>query len=733
MRKTRFLTDEEKKQGAQVLSQFQGLNGIGYSLLGDTPVYLLAIMYGATNVQLGYISSAAFIAGVLLPVLPRLLKGKNIISVLSISWLIRGLICIGYLGLYLLSDQAAVYLILGLYTAFSIIRTAGVVMFKPIIRMITTSTNQGAVFGKINMSFQVASIFSKAISFLVTSLQQLSGLLGIISLQMGGVLVNTLAAIRIRRTPCRETVSYQRGRGVFTLLKESLQQKDLRKVVILQWLSTAVFVLFNLSVPFVRSRIDFSTSEVFLYSLTLTSSAIVSSLLVRTFSDAVGSKPLMIMTTLLATVLMLLWFVVPESFSKLAFYILGFISMIVVSGNNMLINKLSIKYMPEDDQVSFSSMLNFVIAVISFTLGLLGGRLIDFGPVGTRIVCNQYSWTFLLNAGLSLAALILALRVKEGGSLSNRDAAAMFLSAYGIRAFLDISRLQKTDDPMKKRTVLLSLGRNSNDVATSEIERVMHSPFAAEKAEFIRSLFYNPRPSLLPLLLDDAADNDSYTRYDSLFALGSYPDRASEELLIPMLESPDGRLQAAAAKSLGRIGNSDYLDTVVQLWQEEREISNLLNYIIALYNMDGEGRYLERLFREGTHLLSGRGQQSRYALHADLLQFEPKLSLLYQQGNIQRGDGLKDFLDEARDQPDFLSRHDELIAWFEDEDFHAIRSFCSDTVTRNQRQPVEDPQLHHKRHIGASIIRCCSEEYAFNYSDALAVLYFTYQVVRPLN
>ena len=51
-------------------------NGVAYSLLGDTLVYLLAISFGAGNIALGYISSASYIAGIVLPFVPQMFQGQ---------------------------------------------------------------------------------------------------------------------------------------------------------------------------------------------------------------------------------------------------------------------------------------------------------------------------------------------------------------------------------------------------------------------------------------------------------------------------------------------------------------------------------------------------------------------------------------------------------------------------------------------------------------------------------
>jgi hypothetical protein len=736
MEKTRFLTEEEKQRGVKGLVQFQSFNGMGYSFLGDTTVYLLAIMYGASNVQLGYISSAAFLSGIFLPLVPRLFAGRNIVAVLSTAWILRGLVCIGYTGLYFLEGRAAVYLILAIYTSFSVIRTAGVVMFRPMMRMISTNANQGQVVGKSDFAFQSSAIFSRGASFLITSFERFSGLNGLMGLQLIGVLSNTLAGLSVRKIPCRETVEYRKGAGVLSQLRTAGKNKNLLRALILQWLSIAVLVLANLTIPFVRSRLSFTTSEVFLFSMGITLATILAAMFVRTFADKIGSRPLIIITSLFTLIFTAVWAFLPETLGKVIYFIPGILLMFMVSTSRMLIGKLMIQVMPDDDRIGFNSMVDFITALISLILGVAGGRLIDYGPDGGTLLLNGYTWTFALGALLSFLIFLLTLHLEESDTMEEKDAAALLLSIDGLRAFMHISKLQRISDPIRKQTVLLSIGSNRNDVATSEIRRMLLSPFSSEKAELIRSLFYNPRPSLLPLLLEEAADYDSYTQNEAIFALGAYKSAETEKLLLKLLESSSARVRASAAKALGGIGHTASLGRISAMFLGEQDVRNRMNYTIALSNMDPDGEYLQDLFSSRMQEGSRRFRQSLFSLNAELLNYTPDLAHLFQLGNARKGAGLRDFLDETRDHPNFMSRHPELVGWFRTEQYGKIVDFCRTIMVDSGIRFTEPMTVEARRRstIRKSITACCERfntDAKTNYDFILALLYYTYQVVKP--
>lgn len=70
MARTRYLSDSEKRLGQKYLYTSEIYNGLGFSMLGDTIVYILAVRFGASNLALGYIASAMYIVGIILPSWP---------------------------------------------------------------------------------------------------------------------------------------------------------------------------------------------------------------------------------------------------------------------------------------------------------------------------------------------------------------------------------------------------------------------------------------------------------------------------------------------------------------------------------------------------------------------------------------------------------------------------------------------------------------------------------------
>ncbi|MCK5200401.1 MAG: MFS transporter, partial [Spirochaetales bacterium] len=484
---TKFLSEEERQKGRKRVYSFQALNGMGFTFMGETPVYLMAIHFGASNIELGYISSVIFLTGFILAGLPRLLAGKNLIKVQSTAWFIRGFVVLFYLALLFLDGKPAVLLIMIVYTLFCSARMIGVAIWNPLIKMVTTSGNRGIVLAQGNIANQTSSVIAKLISFIITSFQFFSGIFGILLLQIIGVFFNTAASIQLKRVPCREKIEYRKGRNIFVILKDSLKRKERRYSLILKWVMIALIVLNGLTIVFIRKEAGFNSNVVFLYSMVISLAVILSGLFARTFADKMGSRPLLIGMSAALSVSYVVWIMLPVSESMdlpvYLYFILGFVTNFFLWSGNLLISRVLVNMMPEDDSFSYNAMINFVMAFFSFASGIFGGLLIDLGQRTELVLFNSYSYLFAFAMLLSLVLVVLSLRLIDKGSMSARETAAILFSFEGMRAYMDIGKLNATEDPIRKRTVLLSISQNEAPVATEEMRHIIASPLSSGKGE----------------------------------------------------------------------------------------------------------------------------------------------------------------------------------------------------------------------------------------------------------
>ena len=90
---TDFLTQDEREKGVRLLLWHALFNGLGYGFLAETIIYLLALQFNPSNTQLGFISSAIHIAGLVLLFVPRLTNGMNLRKLFFSAWMFREFLC----------------------------------------------------------------------------------------------------------------------------------------------------------------------------------------------------------------------------------------------------------------------------------------------------------------------------------------------------------------------------------------------------------------------------------------------------------------------------------------------------------------------------------------------------------------------------------------------------------------------------------------------------------------
>ncbi|MBD3307058.1 hypothetical protein GF348_11815, partial [candidate division KSB3 bacterium] len=305
--KTQYLSPAEREKGQRHYLRFSMCNGMGFNLMGTTTIYLMALYFGASNTQIGYLSSVLHVSGLVLLFLPRVLAGKNIITVQFSAWFLRGMFCVLYVFVVFFQGPGAVYIIMIVYTLYCLARTVGVAMMAPVQRMLTTSATTGELVVKASTGNQTSRLLALFLSFLVLSVRQISELAGLFILEFLGIVMNTVAALQIRQVPCREVVEYRSGRNMLVILRESLKYRERALTMAIKWLFLSETVIFAFIVPFLRKITGFPSNIIFVYTIIAAFATITAAYFLKPFVDRIGSKPLLMMASFLLAFLWIVW------------------------------------------------------------------------------------------------------------------------------------------------------------------------------------------------------------------------------------------------------------------------------------------------------------------------------------------------------------------------------------------------------------------------------------------
>ncbi len=722
--KTHHLSNEEKKIGVHNLLTHAVFNGLGFGLLGQTVVYLLAIHFNATNTQLGYIASCHLISGIIFIFLPKLLSGFKSTKVFFYGWLFRGIVCLLYGFTLFLNGQKSVLLILSVYTLFCISRHFGILVHQPLQKRLAAKNATGQLLLKMNTNFQSSLLAGRIISFLILSIKQFSGLIGLLFLQFFGVIFNTISSIFILKIPARDVIESPKDTNLFKTMIKFLKNKKTNLVIIIHWLSRSTLILIGLTIPFTKKIINMPENFVFLFTIVMSIGMVLSGFILKPFADKLGSKPILLLISIVESIVFLVISFIQPGINWIFIFIIGFVISFIKVVVLQLVSRLLIHSMPEEEKINFSSVMQFSSAIVALLIGFIAGKLIDLGEYLNFNLLNSYSMVFFAGAFISILTAILCFFLKEKGSMSLKQIANIFFPISNLRTFLDIYHFNITEDPKKRQFILMSLNDSDTPFAEHEIKKILSNPLSSEKEEVLKSLFVRPRPSLLQDIIEEAKDKYSYNRTKAIFALGAYDEKKVRQLLINILDETDPYVQSTAAKSLARLGNKSQLEKIKSLSLKNNNYPvDKMNYLIALNLMDKKGEYLQNIFNNFIEIKSRKSQQAYFSLVSNILNMSPSLNKIYEKENLKMNYGIKEFLFETKQLKIFYDNHKFILESYMNNKYKKIWNLCFTFLNNNKI-------LGKTYFLKKSILTFDLNK--INENNTIAVIYFTYQLLLPV-
>ncbi len=716
---TDFLTREERERGSRLMLGHALFNGLGYGFLAETIIYLLALQFNPTNTELGFISSAVHIAGLVVLILPRISNEINLNKMFYASWMFRGAASLFYFLVLFTRGQTAVAIILAVYAVFCIFRIIGASMAEPVQQMLVTTETRGRFVAQLFISNQSARLVSQLLSYGLTSFAYFNNLNGLLILIGLGIFANTIAALFLMKIPFREKSRYQKGNSLIKVFARAVKNREQILVILIRCFSLSAAVLIGFAVPFLRVVADYPQNMVFLFSVVGTFGMMVSGLFLRPIMDSIGSKPLLLAAFIGQGITFLLWGILNNS-PLGVFLLLGFATTFLQAATYQLVARLVLNVIPSHDKISFMSLLNFLTALFAFLTGLIGGILIDLNEKISLPVGSSYTLTFFAGAAYCGLSLILVLSVRDYGSLGMRETANIIFSPRNFKTFMDIYNFHLTDNPVKRQTILTALNYAPTPHAEPQLRQILDNPIAPEKEQILISLFTNPRPGLLPLIIREAENRESPQQQSAIFALGAYPDSAGVDALNRLFSSKDPRISAAAAKSLARTGNPsnpEELEKVLSI--PGHPTRAILDIMVALSVAGERTRYLSRLFQIVPAERGVYHQQNILSLAAALDEYNPRLDWIYSRENGESGAGLRLIMEEARSFQPFFDQAEQLKELCLRAEHGKLVSWCSRVLKEFGLSDLPEAVSLSREPADLQTV-----------STSLARLFFTYQLLN---
>lgn len=674
--RTTILSATEREQGLALFMRYITFNGLGVFLLNNTVVSLMAIHFGASNLELGYINAAFHVTGVVSLLVTRVFRGVKVNKLYGWAWMVRGLVALLYGLLFVLSGPVARFTILVIFTGFCVSRAVGVSVGHAVQRDVMRDRDVGSSTVRFNLRLGYAQLISQLLAVGLLAPAFFDGIGGLVMIAYVGAIMNTFASLALLKIPGRSVVEHLDSGAALRTTMDILRERRHAIPLLVHVLGMGVNVLFAFQVVFIRRVLGMPPSVAVLFTVFGALAAIAVNLSLRPFADEVGERSLLTLTSIGLVVVALVWTFIPPTLPVPVYFVLGFLTFFFLRSLLTLKSAALIKSIPDRNRIPYTSTANVLLGVTSITLGLIGGALADVALLVPHLVMHEYSLTFLFTAMIAAVVVVLSARLPGSRNLSLRETADIMLSRKNLRAFLYANQLDFVSDPVQRETLLLSLERSATPVATSRLRQRLRGPSVAERERVLRSLFRSPRVQLLEEIVQEARDTGSYTRRDAIFCLGAYPTERSETALREIVAEGEERMRAGsvgvsapvysegsaiALKSLARLECGDVLPIIRERLSGPLSPRAELDLAVAEAILDPEGPQLRTLFARAFARESVGFAIVRLTIAFNRLNLNPTLEFYFRTEASAPGRGLSDLLEDASEFHAVLAIRDEVL------------------------------------------------------------------------
>lgn len=567
-----------------LLTQQAFFNGFGYPFIIEAVIILLALYYGASDLQMGFIFAAPHLTGFAAVFAPQILAGVDMSAIWSRMWWTRGLIAILYLVVPLvpgIEGDTRVWLVVLVQYLVGVARALGMTVYVPVLKALTPQRDISSTMARVMTSTQTGTLVCRVVAFVWLG----SGLLGehyaLLALIVMGILSNSYTATLVGKLPATGEMEASSLGGVLQVLRGLAASRATRRVAVLTLVQTGMFIFAGYTVSYCKNVLQYGGTRIFFLMLAASVVSIAATHMVRIIGERITTRLLLLLTTLLTGVCALLW-ALPGLLpcgNSFWFYLLLFpLTGVGASVAGTKLMSLQSEYLPKNSAAR--------VAIAFQMLTLLGGagslglvqllQAKDGGWLAAQLDgrlaaagLHEYSAMFLVWALAALVVWLIArsLPARQEQSLHKELSLLLPQNLYDIYRTYTLSNLDPQRMRGQGRLVLEGVMLNASALSHSLLRESLHTTEISRRYSALRMLVCRPQADVLPEVLAEAADEQSPLRFEALTALGFMKEREAIPLLRRLSGDADPLTAANAMKSLLRLGEVVPEEEVLALWQ----------------------------------------------------------------------------------------------------------------------------------------------------------------------
>lgn len=453
-----YLSQRQTVKGLDLVIK-EGLTSEAMSALtGGTFLVAMAILLGASNVQIGLLAALPTLTNIFQLLAIWLLQKYNnrrAIAVLCNAFARFPLLIIGALPFLFTTGTSIGVLIFLLFFHYFFGSVAGA-SWNSWMKDLVPEKKLGTYFSHRTRLTQTLNVFLSLILALVLDyVKKVHPHMELTTygvMFIGGGILGLLGTWLLSRTP--EPVSYLPRENVFKLFKRPLKDKNFRNLLFFN--SFWSFAL-NIATPFftvyMMKNLALPLSYIISFAILGQVAGIFAVKIWGKYSDHYSNKTIIKIAAPIYIFCILAWPLagMPSSFVVMAVIVaaINIFSGVATSGINLALTNIGMKLAPKNESIVYLSAKNMMVAFVSAAGPILGGFLADFfsnrsfvwsvqwdGPRGTSVLpileLHNLAFLFIIGGVLAMIALKTLRFVKEQGEVSKDLAIAGMKTGFKI-------------------------------------------------------------------------------------------------------------------------------------------------------------------------------------------------------------------------------------------------------------------------------------------------------------
>jgi MFS family permease len=526
-------------------------------------------------------------------------------GLLSIPWIIMS------------GSQTTFVFVAAIVALFAILRSIGITAFFPWAQEYVPNAIRGRFSASNNLITSLVGLIAVAIAG--TILDQISGLNGYLVLFGAAVFFGMLALWTASHRPGGAPAP--KDDPASRNIKDAIRDRDYIRYLAGAGLMTFAIVPLNSFVPlYLQEQVGISVGGVVYVQTGILIGALLSTTFWGWAADRYGSRPIMLVGTVIWALLPICWIIIPRN-GDLGFYIALAIAFAqgvanmgwVIGGQRLLYNKI----VPPAKKTGYMALFTAWMGVTGGLSLLIGGLLVQVsaGLSGQFLLFSLDSYTGLFLIGFLLIILSIQLlkTVRGDDQFTLDEFANLFLRGNPFMAVTSMIRHHLTNDEHGTILATTRLAETRSPLVVEELLESLADPRLAVRMEAVISISHTqPDPRLTEALTNLLPGTELALSVVAAWALGRLRDPSAIAALRVSLESPYHAIRAHAARALGALGDHQSAPLFLERLRDETDKGLQMAYAAALGKL--QVREAAGLLLETLHETQNQGARLELAL-----------------------------------------------------------------------------------------------------------------------